>query len=120
MFSAVLLTIAKLWKQTKCPSIYEWIKLRYTHMIRTRTVEYCLCVQSLRRVWLFVTPWTRAHQAFPPIEFPRQEYWIRFPFPPPGDLPNSGTELASPALADGFFTTETPGKASGKLLSHKK
>ena len=24
--------------------------------------------------------------------FPRQEYWIGLPFPPPGNLPNSGIE----------------------------
>ena len=23
-----------------------------------------------------------------PMGFPRQEYWSRLPFPPPGDLPN--------------------------------
>ena len=35
-------------------------------------------------------------------------------FPSPGDLPDPGiepTSLASPALADGFLTTESPGKA---------
>ena len=40
--------------------------------------------------------------------FPRQEYWSAFPFPPLVKLPNPGiksTYLASPALADGFFTT---------------
>ena len=67
-----------------------------------------------------VTPWTVAHQAPLSMGFPRQEYWSRLPFPPPGDLPNPGIELASPALADRFFTTEILGKASGKLLSHKK
>ena len=33
------------------------------------------------------------------------------PFPPPGDLPNSGIECispASPALAGGFFTAKPP------------
>ena len=38
--------------------------------------------------------------------FPRQEYWTGLLFPPPEDLPNSGTEPASPAspaLAGGFF-----------------
>ena len=30
------------------------------------------------------------------------------PSPPPGHLPNPGTEAASPALAAGFFTTEPP------------
>ena len=37
--------------------------------------------------------------------------WL--PFPPPGDLPGTGTEptsLASPALEGGFFSTEPPGK----------
>ena len=30
--------------------------------------------------------------------------------PSPGHLPNPGVEPMSPALADGFFTTEPPGK----------
>ena len=44
--------------------------------------------------------------------FFRQESSSGLPFPPPGDLPNPGTELVSesPALAGGFFTTEQPGK----------
>ena len=40
--------------------------------------------------------------------FPRQEYWSGLPFPSPGDLPNPGTGLASPALAGRFFATEPP------------
>ena len=43
--------------------------------------------------------------------FPRQEYWSGVPFPPPGDLLDSGMELVSPALAGGFFTPEPPGKS---------
>ena len=67
--------------------------------------------QSLSCVQLLVTPsWTVACQAPLSIGFPRQEYWSRFPFPPPGDLPDPGIEPVSPILADGFFTTETPGK----------
>ena len=38
--------------------------------------------------------------------FPRQEYWSGLPCPPPGDLPNPGEELRSPALVGRFFTTE--------------
>ena len=40
--------------------------------------------------------------------FSRQEYCNGLPCPPPGDLPNPGTEpmsLTSPVLAGGFFTT---------------
>ena len=50
------------------------------------------------------TPWTVACQAPLFMEFSSQEYWNGLPFPPPGDLPNSGIEHASPAVADGFFT----------------
>ena len=46
--------------------------------------------------------------------FPRQVYWSRWPFPSPVDLPRSGMEPVSPALAGGIFffflTTESPGK----------
>ena len=64
--------------------------------------------------WLFEMPWTVAHQASLSMGFFRQEHWSGLPFPPPGDLPDPGIELASPtssALASGFFTTEPPGKA---------
>ena len=57
-----------------------------------------------------VTPWTVACQVPLSVEFSRQEYWSRLPFLPPGDLPNPGIKLVSPALADRFFTTESPGK----------
>jgi len=32
------------------------------------------------------------------MAFFRPEYWSGLPFPPPGDLPDAGIELASPAL----------------------
>ena len=38
--------------------------------------------------------------------FSRQEYWSGLSFPPPGDLPDPGIKLespASPTLAGGFF-----------------
>ena len=69
--------------------------------------------QSRSHSQFFVTPWTVAHQVPLSIGFSKQEYWSELPFPPPGDLPNPGTEpasLASPALAGGFFTTVPPGK----------
>ena len=42
--------------------------------------------------------------------FSKQEYWSGLLFPPPGDLPDPGIELASLALAGGFFTSEPSGK----------
>ena len=42
--------------------------------------------------------------------FPRQEYRRGLPFPSPGDLPDPGIKLVSPALSGRFFTAEPPGK----------
>ena len=57
-----------------------------------------------------VTPWDAAYQTPLSMGFPRQEYWQGLPFPSPGDLPDSGIEPVSPALAVRFFTAEPPGK----------
>ena len=42
--------------------------------------------------------------------FARQEDWSGLLFPSPGDLANPGIQPVSPVLADGFFTTDPPGK----------
>ena len=44
------------------------------------------------------TPWTIGHQAPMSMGFPRQGYQNGLSFPSPGDLPDPGTELVSPAL----------------------
>ena len=64
----------------------------------------------------FRQPHGLAHQAPLSMGFSGQEYWSGLPFPSPGDLPDSGIEpvsLASPALADGCFTTVPPGMPLG-------
>ena len=53
MFIAALFTIARTWKQPRCPSADE----------QTRKLWY-ISVQLLSCVRLFATPWTAAHQAF--------------------------------------------------------
>ena len=72
-------------------------------------------------VWLFVTPWTAAHQAPLPMAFPRQEDWSGLPFFHPGDLPDPGIEPVShtsPALAlsGRFFTTRTTWEAPINII----
>ena len=42
MFTVALFTIAKIWKQPKCPSTYEWIK----KMCYTYTMEYYLATKK--------------------------------------------------------------------------
>ena len=45
-------------------------------------------------VWLFVTPWTVAHQPSQSMEFSRQEYWSELPFPTPGIFLTQGSNLS--------------------------
>ena len=52
------------------------------------------------------TPWTVACQAPLSMGFSRHEYWSRLPFPSPGDLPDPGIELRSPALQVDDLPTE--------------
>ena len=56
------------------------------------------------------------------MEFSRQGYWNGLPFPPPGDLPDSEIEPASPALAGRFFTSEPLGSLehTQKILKKKR
>ena len=58
---------------------------------------------------------TVARQAPLCMGFSRQEYWSGLPFPSPGDLPDPGIELWSPALQADSLPTETPGKPLTKL-----
>ena len=44
------------------------------------------------------------------MELHRQEYGSGLPFPSPGDLPEPGTEPASPAFQVDSLQTEPPGK----------
>ena len=49
------------------------------------------CMPShFSHIWLFVTPWTIAHQAPLSMGFSRHEYWSGLPCPPLGDLSDPG------------------------------
>ena len=62
-----------------------------------QSVCVCVCVWSLSRVQLCVTPWTVGRQAPLSMGFSRQEYCSELPFPSPGDLPDPGIEPGSSA-----------------------
>ena len=75
----------------------------------------CVCFLAFICVCLimsnfFATPWTVAHQASLSMEVFRQEYLSGLPCPPPGDLPNPGIKLRSPALQVDSLLSEPPGK----------
>ena len=56
-------------------------------------------VKSLSRARLFVTPWTAAYQAPPPVGFSRQEDWSGLPFPSPMQKSESEVTPSSPTTS---------------------
>ena len=75
----------------------------------------------LRRVQLFVTPWTVACQSSLSMGFHGQEYWSGLPCPPPGDLPDPGIEPASlvfPALQANSLPLSHLGEGNGNPLQY--
>ena len=80
----------------------SWIVINFilNHLLFVVAVYACA-------LWLYVIPWTVAHQAPLSTEFSRQ-YWISLLFPTPEDLPDPG--IKPPSLGR-FF-----GKPLGKPL----
>ena len=62
---------------------------------------HCTC-SVVKLCPTLATPWTAAHQAPLSMEFPRQ-YWSGLSFPLLGEVPDSGIEPMSPALAGRFL-----------------
>ena len=59
MFIAALSTIAKLWKEPKCPSTDEWIKMWHTHThthTHTHIMEYYSAMRK-NEIWPFAAMW---------------------------------------------------------------
>ena len=65
-------------------------------------------VKSFSHVRLFVTPGTVAYKGPPSMQFSRQEYWSRLPFPSPGDLPDPGIKPRSPVLQADALPSDPP------------
>ena len=76
-------------------------------------MSICCCCSVSSFVSNSAALWTVARQAPLSVGFFRQDYWSGLPCPPPGDLPNPGTEPmspVSPALQEDSLPTEPPGK----------
>ena len=58
MFIAALSTIAKVWKEPKCPSMDEWIKKIWF----IYTMEYYLTMRK-NEIWPFVAMWMELESA---------------------------------------------------------
>ena len=90
---------------------------------------FCMCLKTIQRLYMYMRPspcysfvvvlvaklhltLLRPHGLQParllcPWDFPGKNTGVGYYFPS-GNLPNTGTEPTSPALASGFFTTELP------------
>ena len=90
------------------PYLYDSKECFHCYSLRFARVLICF-----NHVPLFEIPWTIAHQLPLSMEFSRQEYWSEFPFPSPGDLPNSGIEPKFPSLQADSLPSETLGKPVG-------
>ena len=79
-------------------------------------------VKWLSHVQLFATPWTVARKAPPLMGFSTQECWSGLSFSSPGDLPDPGIKLGSPALqADtllSYIRQYRNQQQYGKILQH--
>ena len=81
-----------------------------------------MCVCSVARLCLTLCdPIDCSLSSSSAVEYFRQEYWSGFPFPPPGDLPNPGTEpkALSSALVGRFFPTAPPGRPNKEMQKRK-
>ena len=73
----------------------EWVAISFSNAWKWKVKG-----KLLSHVWLFVTPWTAAHQAPLSMEFSRQEYWSGvLLFPSPGGFLNQGFVPGSPAAS---------------------
>ena len=54
------------------------------------------------------------------MEFSRQEYWSRLPFPSPGDLPDLGIKPMSPALQADALPSEPLGNPQSESKMFNK
>ena len=83
-------------------------------MPQTQQLKQSFVVESLSHVQLFCDPHGPKPAKVPlyPRDFPDKNwFWSWLPFPSSEALPDLGIELASPAVAGRFFTTEPPRKS---------
>ena len=95
-------------------SAFAFIQNSWLYMHMCSTAQSCLTLFD---------PWTIACQAPLSMGFSQQEYWSGLPCPPPGDLPDPGTDpssLTSPALTGRFFTNWATGETPHALYSPLK
>ena len=86
-------------------------KVQLFGLVHVNIQEHYLSCCLVAELWpTLLWPHGLAHEAPSTVGFPGKECWSGVPFHSPGALSDPGIEPVSPALAGGFFTTESPGK----------
>ena len=117
----VLLSLCqKTWKTQQWPE--DWKRSILTPIPKKGSTKECANHQTIALIshasnhqqsCSVVSDSLWSHGLYPPsMEFSRQEYWSRLPFPSPGDLPDPGIKPRSPALQADVLLSELPGKPS--------
>ena len=92
------------WSGVKWTSPKQGISILISSLLTVRGhIRACVFRSSVVSDSLW-PPQAVARQTPLSLGFSQQEYWSGLSFPPPGDLPDTGIEPTSPALASGFFT----------------
>ena len=108
---------ANAWR-LKIVSEYVSRDMKDYKLARRSSWNYSPCCLVTKPCLTFVIPWMVACQASLSMGFSRQENWSGLPFLSQGDLP--GNKPTSPALAGGFFTTETLGIDTNLKLDYSE
>ena len=101
-----------------CMVLPEYFSTDYLHVSVCSNAHLCIWIHSLilkcmlnhfSHLQFFTTPRTVACQSSLSMGFSRQEYWTGLPCPPPGNLPDLGTEpvaSGTPALQEDSLHNE--------------
>ena len=88
--------------------LYGWVPLLTTWNYHNTVNRPWKVKVLVYYVWLFLTPWTVAHEAPLSMGFSSQEYWSELPGPSPGNLPKPGIWPGCHALqADSLLSEPT-------------
>ena len=89
---------------------HHYCLISMPHLSPGNVTSRLCCAWSLSCVWLYVTSWTVACQAPLSMGILQVRILDRLPCPPPGDLPNPGIKLRSPALQVDSLSADLSGK----------
>ena len=87
------------WQQVGCLAVGSclfFVILSWQNPARVLIIKFCCCL-VIKSCLTLCDPMDGSLPVSSARGFPRREYWSELPFPSPGDLPDPGIKLVSPA-----------------------